>query len=57
MPTKIFLTSLIIAFLDIIIMKLIGEYKDKWYCNMLSLIMILALATATITALIIIWQS
>ena len=57
MTTKIFLTSLIVAALDIISMKLIGEYESKWYCNMLSLIMILALATATITALIIIWQS
>ena len=57
MTTKIFLTSLIVAALDIISMKLIGEYESKWYCNILSLIMILALATATITALIIIWQS
>jgi hypothetical protein len=56
MATKIFLTSLIVMAVDIIIMKIMGEYQDKWYVNFIVVVVILAGLTAVISALFIIWQ-
>ena len=57
MATKIFLTSLIVMAVDIIIMKIMGEYQDKWYNKLIVLIFILTGFIAVISALFIIWQS
>ena len=57
MVVKIFLTSLIVLFVDIISIKILGDWQDKWYYNVLALIIILSILTAVITALIIIWQT
>lgn len=52
---KIFFTSTFIMFVEIALMKFIGEYKDTWYQNTLTISFVIFAISWFISGIVFIW--